>query len=73
MTSAQHLASHVATHTRSLGADVSAQAGHLWSAGTAQISKTRQEFRLGDAIAAAGYTAMSFYAASFVFYVTAIY
>ena len=73
MTSAQHLASHVAAHTRSLGTDMSAQAARLCSAGTAQISKTLKEFSFGDAAAAAGYTVMSLYAASYVFYVTAIY
>ncbi|MEP0706825.1 hypothetical protein [Parvibaculum sp.] len=73
MTSAQHIASHVAAHTRSLGADLSAQAGRLWSAGTAQIARTRHEFRLGDAVAAAGYTVMSLYAAGFVAYVAAAF
>jgi hypothetical protein len=61
MTSAQHIASHVAAHTRSLGADLSAQAGRLWSAGTAQIART------------AGYTVMSLYAAGFVAYVAAAF
>ncbi len=73
MTSAQHIASHVAAHTRSLGADLSAQAGRLWSAGTAQIARTRHEFRLGDAVAAAGYAVMSLYAAGFVAYVAAAF
>ncbi len=73
MTSASHLASHVAAQTRSLGADVSAQAERLWSTGKAQIVKTHREFSLSDAFAAAGYSVLSLYSAAFVAYVAAIY
>ncbi|MEQ8267516.1 MAG: hypothetical protein RH982_09990 [Parvibaculum sp.] len=73
MTSAQHLASHVAAQTRSLGADVTAQAERLWSAGRAQIGKTRDEFNLSDAFAAAGYSILALYTAGFVAYVAALY
>ena len=74
MTSAQHIASHVAAHTRSLGADLSAQAGRIKRHDrVAQIARTRHEFRLGDAVAAAGYTVMSLYAAGFVAYVAAAF
>ena len=73
MTSAQHLASHVAAQTRSIGADVSAQAERLRAAAKVQIHKTRDEFSLSDAFSAAGYTVIGLYAAGFVTYVVTLY
>lgn len=73
MTSAQHLASHVAAQTRSLGADVSAQAERLWTAGKVQIVRTRDEFSLSDALAAGGYSILGLYAAGFVAYIALLY
>lgn len=73
MTSAQHLASNVAAHTRSLGADISAQTERLWTAGKAAFGKAAHGFNGSEAFVAGGYTVLSLYAAGFVAYIAAIY
>lgn len=73
MTSAQHLASHVAAHTRSLGAEIPATARKAAAAIRTLAVRSSRSFHAGDAFAAAGYTVMSLYAAGLVAYVAAAY
>ncbi|HAC57637.1 MAG TPA: hypothetical protein DCF73_04695 [Rhodobiaceae bacterium] len=73
MTSAQHLASHVAAHTRSLGAEIPAGARKAIASIRALAVRSIRSINAGDAFAAAGYTVMSLYAAGLVAYVAASY
>lgn len=73
MTSAQHLASNVAAHTRSLGADIAAQAERLTGAAKGGFGKLTHGFSASEAFVAGGYTLLSLYAAGFVAYIAAIY
>lgn len=73
MTTAQHLAPHAAAHPGSAGADVSAGIRRTLSAFRARIVRARKSFHAGDALAAAGYTVMSAYAAGLVVYVATVY
>ena len=73
MTSAQHLVSHVAAHTRSLGADIPALFRRASGALRAGIAHGTATFHAGDAFAAAGYTVMSLYAAGLLAHIAAVY
>ncbi|WP_041535835.1 hypothetical protein [Parvibaculum lavamentivorans] len=73
MTTAQHLASHVAAQTRSASVGLSAQVERLWTAIAAQIHKTRTEFSPSDAFTAAGYSLLGLYATGFVAYIAVLY
>ncbi|HCX66230.1 hypothetical protein [Parvibaculum sp.] len=73
MTSAQHLASNVAAHTRSLGADITSQAERLWTVVKTVPAKAFRGFNGTEAFVAGGYTLLSLYAAGFVAYIAAIY
>lgn len=73
MTSAQHLASHVAAHTRSLGADIPALFRRASGALRTGIARGTATFHAGDAFAAAGYTVMSLYAVGLLAHIAAVY
>lgn len=73
MTSAQHLASNVAAHTRSLRADIATQAGRLWTAGKTGAAKASHGFSASEAVTAGGYTLLSLYAVGFVAYIASAY
>ncbi|MAU62166.1 hypothetical protein [Parvibaculum sp.] len=73
MTSAQHLASHVAAHTRSLSADIAAHAGRLWTAGKSGAARATDGFSASEAVTAGGYTLLSLYALGFLVYIASIY
>lgn len=71
MTTAQHPASPIATDP--LGAGLAARASRLWKAASAQASRTRAEFNLSDALAAAGYTLLWVYSAGLIVYIAGLY
>lgn len=73
MTSAQHLASHAATHTKSLGADIAGRAVRLHSVGKSLLARASHGFNASEAFTAGGYTLLSLYAAGFVTYIAAVY
>lgn len=73
MTSAQHLASHVAAHTRSLGADIPALLRRFAAGLRVRIARGAAKLHAGDTFAAAGYTVMSLYAAGLAAYVANVY
>jgi hypothetical protein len=73
MTSAQHLASHVAAHTRSLGADIPALFRRIPAAFRARIARSGATFHAADTLAAAGYTVMSIYAAGLAAHIATVY
>lgn len=73
MTSAQHLASHAAAHTKSLGADIAGLALRLGSAGKSLLARAGHGFNASEAFTAGGYTLLSIYAAGFVAYIAAAY
>lgn len=73
MTSAQHLASHAASHTKSLGAGIATQASRLQGAGKSLLARAGHGFNASEAFTAGGYTLLSIYAAGFVAYIAAAY
>lgn len=73
MTSAQHLASHVAAHKRSPGAEIPAFFRRVSGAFRAGLARGTGTFHAGDAFAAAGYTVMSLYAVVLLAHIATAY
>lgn len=73
MTTAQHSASPLATETHPLGAGFAARVSRFWVAAKAQSARTRAEFNLSDALAAAGYTLLWVYSAGLTVYIAGLY
>ncbi|MBX3496243.1 MAG: hypothetical protein KF769_08370 [Parvibaculum sp.] len=73
MTTAQHPVSPLATEAHPLGASFAARASRFWMATKAQGARTRAEFNLSDALAAAGYTLLWVYSAGLIVYIAGLY
>ncbi|GEM_PF-4656581 len=73
MTTAQHSASPLATEPRPLGASFTARISRFWTAAKVQAARTRAEFNLSDAMAAAGYTLLWVYSAGLIVYIAGLY
>ncbi|MBX3446443.1 MAG: hypothetical protein KF765_06790 [Parvibaculaceae bacterium] len=72
MTSAQHLAPHATAHPSS-GTEFGAGASRILAALLRPAARARRSIHAGDALAAAGYTVMSAYAAGLVAYIATVY
>ena len=73
MSTAQHPVSPLAAEARPLAPGLAARAGRLARALKAQAARTRAEFNLSDALAAAGYTLLWVYSASLIVYIAGLY
>jgi hypothetical protein len=73
MTTAQHPVSPIADNASPIAAGFTARASRLWMAARAQAARTRAEFNLSDAFAAAGYTLLWVYSAGLIVYIVGLY
>lgn len=73
MTTAQHPVSPIVAEASAVTAGLAARASRFWMAARAQAARTRAEFNLSDALAAAGYTLLWVYSATLIVYIAGLY
>ncbi|MEX0840633.1 MAG: hypothetical protein WD034_13965 [Parvibaculum sp.] len=73
MTTAQHHVSPIVTDASPIATGLTARASRLWMAIRTQAARTRAEFNLSDAFAAAGYTLLWVYSAGLIVYIVGLY